>query len=280
LGRKHVTLRGRGVIESKSVHMNVGNVDDFLIEGLILRNSLYNQKDAGFFFCLFNARNSTIRNVKTVGLPAGPAGKGMRSAFVINNGRDILIEDCFTQSHEDNICLKAFEWEGFNAGPPVEMRNIIVRNCVIYTLSAGFKIGTEVIRDVRGVTIENCDIVNGTVSFFCRDRQVRYEEVQVRNVRIENSKRGFLDVCNFDQTQPYKNALDLTVENMVVDAIYPGVDQWGGLVVAGADEAGRDNINVRLRNLLVAGKRIRSLDDLRALGLSQCRISNANVRFE
>jgi polygalacturonase len=99
-----------------------------------------------------------FRNLKIISIARSETGRGTShntDGFDPDNSSDILIENNFISVDDDAIAVK------LKAGRRRDMRNIVFRNNVIWTMCAALKIGTEVhdhtIRDIR---FENNDVVH------------------------------------------------------------------------------------------------------------------------
>jgi hypothetical protein len=74
-----------------------------------------------------------------------------------DSSRFVRISNCFVESVDDAICLKASTALGRRA----VTENITVTNCVLRTASIHFKVGTESYGDFRNIAVNNCTFVGG-----------------------------------------------------------------------------------------------------------------------
>ena len=99
----------------------------------------------------------------------------------------VMVEHCFISCADDGVCVK---------NPVYTKRaseEIEVKNCTVCTVMNGFKIGTGTRRDIRHVTVENCDFIMpdiypGSVSGVSIEScdGSRVEDVTVKNIRMKN----------------------------------------------------------------------------------------------
>jgi polygalacturonase len=69
----------------------------------------------------------------------------------------VRIANCFVESIDDAICLKASP----ALGERVSTEHVTVANCVLRTASIHFKCGTESYGDFRNIAVTNCAFVGG-----------------------------------------------------------------------------------------------------------------------
>jgi polygalacturonase len=72
-----------------------------------------------------------------------------------DSSRGVRISNCYVESHDDAICLKA----SLALGRRVACEQVTVTNCVLVTSSNGFKLGTESSGDFRDITFSNSVIL-------------------------------------------------------------------------------------------------------------------------
>lgn len=99
----------------------------------------------------------------------------------------VAVDHCFISCADDGVCVK---------NPVYTKRaseEITVKNCAVCTVMNGFKIGTGTRRDIRRVTVENCDFIMpdiypGSVSGVSIEScdGSRVEDVNVKNIRMKN----------------------------------------------------------------------------------------------
>ncbi len=69
--------------------------------------------------------------------------------------RNVLIEDCFVDTGDDGICLKAGrDADGWALGVPC--KNVHIRRCTVHRAHGGIVIGSEMSAGVRNVLAEDC----------------------------------------------------------------------------------------------------------------------------
>ena len=263
----NVTIRGRGYIEGAGHSVSLRFFDNLLIEDTFFINT----SPSGGALVTYHVGNGTMRNVKVLTNKSGPTK--YRDGIQIHNGSNWLIENSFISSADDSIVLKASDYQGV----PEPMDNFTIRNNVIWTQVRNM-IGTESYENVTNVTWEGNHTLYGTQSFFSRDSGTDYLNMVVKDARYENTAETFFKVGSTfgGNISGFTGTLDVRVENMVVDVIWPNDSAYQGLLVSGA--SGSD-VNVDFINLCVAGQPIGSLADLRSLGLNNMVVENSDVTF-
>jgi len=118
--------------------------------------------------------------------------------------RNVRISNCFVESIDDAICLKA----SGALGELSSTDNVTVDNCVLRTASIHFKCGTESCRDFSNITLSNCTFQGGMgmrhgnpgLAFYTVDggalRNVSINNVVMQDVGIPLAiRRGKRDRC-------------------------------------------------------------------------------------
>ena len=103
--------------------------------------------------------------------------------------RHVVISDCFIESVDDSLCLKA----SGSLGTRGACEEITVTNCVLRTASIHFKCGTESCGDFRSITISNCVFEGGVgmrhgnpgIAFYTVD-EGSLEGITVSNITMQN----------------------------------------------------------------------------------------------
>lgn len=113
-----------------------------------------------------------IRGVKIIA--HGPNNDGIDP----DGCRNVLIEDCFVDVGDDNICLKSGrDEEARRIGRPCE--NIVIRRCTTKSGHGGFVIGSEMSAGIKNVLVED-------FRFFGTDRGLRFKSRVGRGGIVEN----------------------------------------------------------------------------------------------
>jgi polygalacturonase len=121
--------------------------------------------------------------------------------------RRVRISNCFVESVDDAICLKA----SGQMGERIATEGVAVTNCVLRTASIHFKCGTESCRDFSNIVLANCTFHgdmgmrhgNPGLSFYTVDggslRNVSVTNVTMQNVGIPIAlRRGTRNRCGGD----------------------------------------------------------------------------------
>jgi hypothetical protein len=118
--------------------------------------------------------------------------------------RNVRISNCFVESIDDAICLKASD----AMGERLATEFVTVSNCVLRTASIHFKCGTESCRDFSNIALSNCAFHGGMgmrhgnprLAFYTVDggalRNVSVSNVVMQDVGIPLAiRRGVRDHC-------------------------------------------------------------------------------------
>jgi len=164
---------------------------DIEIDGITIRDSLvYNIRPAG-------CKNLHINNVKIIG-----CWRYNSDGIDMHNCEDVLLENCFLRTYDDSICVKGFdfyyvedvekaEYEAIHRNGKVYdvFKNVVVRNCVIWTdWGKSLEIGAETrATEMTNIVFEDCDIIH--VCFDALDcANVDYADIHdviYQNINIE-----------------------------------------------------------------------------------------------
>lgn len=172
-------------------------------------------------------RNAGSYNISLLGCEdVRISGVSIRNGF--SDGIDpdcckyVRISDCFVESVDDAICLKASP----ALGERVSTEHVTVENCVLRTASIHLKCGTESLGDFRNIAFSNCSLVGGMgdrhgnpgVALYSVDggqlRGVTVSNITMQNVGIPIALR--LGARGTGQPQPVPGILeDISFENIV-----------------------------------------------------------------
>ncbi len=185
--------------------------------------------------------NVTVRKVSVTTL--GPNNDGIDP----DSCRNVLIEDCFLDTGDDCICLKAGRNEdAWEVGKPLE--NVLIRRCRTKRGHGGVVIGSEMSAGVRNVFVHDCHFA-GTQ----------------RGIRIKSlpGRGGFIENIHFQ---------DITMDEIGSEAIvltlrYPGE-------VRDADGAALPRLrNMHFRNITCNKAKV----GIAMIGLDNCPIEDISL---
>ncbi|MDR1687693.1 MAG: hypothetical protein LBS21_03665 [Clostridiales bacterium] len=265
----NITVRGRGIIDGSNwpswggqeahVPIDFRYCTNVSTEGIIFHNS------NAWVFNSFETERGSIENVKIIS--ARPNGDG----FTLQSCRDYTVQNCFVRSWDDSCVVKNYEGNS---------NNVTFRDIVIWTdLAQSCEIGYETNRGqkensvISNILFEDITIINAfhkpAMSIHNSDDAL-VENVTYRNITVENAAMGMGDAVENRQL------MDLTIapsgwastktRGKIRNVLFENIN-----VIAGTQEpnfrfAGYDteyNIDgVKIVNLNIFGKRIKSLDEL------------------
>lgn len=151
------------------------------IENITMRNS------AMFASWMSRSRGITIQGVKIFSMRT-ENGDGLD----FNGCSDVMISNCVIESGDDAISLKTLypEW------PCV---NYTISNCIIRSIWAGFRMGTESTGDMRDITLTNCVFEQCNDGLKIQDCSIGvYENVRISNITMRDVHRPiFITTSSF-----------------------------------------------------------------------------------
>ncbi|HEX8369387.1 MAG TPA: glycoside hydrolase family 28 protein [Pyrinomonadaceae bacterium] len=139
--------------------------------------------------------------------------------------KDVLIEDCFFDTGDDCIAIKAGRNEdGRRIGVPTE--NVIVRGCTMRDGHGGVTIGSEISGGVRNVFTENCKMDSPDLWTALRvknnaSRGGKLENFYFRNITVGQVSRAVVEI-DFNYEEGAKGKYVPVVRNYVVENLTCG----------------------------------------------------------
>ncbi|UII76515.1 glycoside hydrolase family 28 protein [Flagellimonas sp. HMM57] len=164
------------------------NCKNILLEGFTIKNSPF------WTIHPVLCENITAKNLNI------RLGTTNDDGFDPESCKNVLIENCIFNTHDDCIAIKAGRDQDGWPYPPSE--NIIVRNNSFNTaVGSGFCIGSEMSAGVKNVFVENCKLSKSEKHAFQfksnPDRGGFIENVFVRNIDVGDVKYGFEFTTNY-----------------------------------------------------------------------------------
>lgn len=148
---------------------------NILIEELTLKNSPFWTVHPVF------SKNVTIKGLSIYGGYLNDDGIDPDSC------EDVLIEDCYVETRDDAIAIKAGRDQ--DAWDRPKCKNIVVRNCRLNSGVNSFCVGSEMSGGVEEVFVEDCHILYGRhgLNFKCNlDRGGQVQNIFMRNITIDS----------------------------------------------------------------------------------------------
>ncbi len=187
---------------------------DVLVEGVILRNLPM----WGVHPVL--SRAVTVRGVQVIS--HGPNNDGC----VADSSRDVLVEDCFFDTGDDCVAIKAGRnCDGRRVREPAE--DILIRGCRMGEGHSGVAIGSEISGGVRRVFIERCAMNSAHLDQALRikansTRGGIVEQIRLRDVAVGRVREGAVLVdLLYDQAEEqgdrWPQVRDVVIERLVCD---------------------------------------------------------------
>lgn len=110
--------------------------------------------------------------------------------FDLSCCQNAVIDHCFIATGDDGLCIKGDGDEN--------IENITIRNCKVMSLANCFKIGTTTYRDVKNVTVSDCEFfMDGTTGGYSgisieSDCGGKVSDITVENVKMKGVTSCFL----------------------------------------------------------------------------------------
>ncbi|HEY0050122.1 MAG TPA: glycoside hydrolase family 28 protein, partial [Pyrinomonadaceae bacterium] len=139
--------------------------------------------------------------------------------------KDVLIEDCFFDTGDDCIAIKAGRNEdGRRINVPTE--NVVVRGCTMRDGHGGVTVGSEISGGVRNVFTENCKMDSPDLWTALRvknnaSRGGRLENFYFRNITVGVVSRAVVEI-DFNYEEGAKGKYVPVVRNYVVENLTCG----------------------------------------------------------
>ena len=131
------------------------------------------------------SKNVTIKNISVYGDYLNDDG------IDPDGCENVLIENCYVQTHDDAIAIKAGRDQ--DAWNRPKCKNIVIRNCKLASGVNAFAIGSEMSGGVENVFVENCSLLKGKhgLTFKCNlDRGGQVQRIFLRNIEIDTLKEA------------------------------------------------------------------------------------------
>jgi hypothetical protein len=137
---------------------------------------------------------------------------------------NVFISNCHIVAGDDCICPKT------DGGP---LENLVVQNCVLESISAGFKLGTGSRGDFRDIMVANCVIRNSGIGLglFIKDGGT-VERVSFSNISIETTRQDtpvnsglrntvipiYIDLTKRTPDSPLSRIRDISFNNIEISS--------------------------------------------------------------
>lgn len=207
---KHMTLRGRGIIDQSAIPRNkrrytvfAQHSKDITIEGITICDPSH------WTMPIQSSDSIHVDNIKILGW------RGNSDGVDISNTRDVLVENCFMRTLDDAVVVKSFEGRG-------EVKNIHTRKCVVWNeLAHALSIGAEIRENVTNVLFEDCDVIHDVGRetalrvYHCDDAMI--SNVTFQDIRIEEARRlisVWIGKTRWTETEERGNVRNITFKNI------------------------------------------------------------------
>lgn len=209
---------------------------DIRVEGIYMRNP------AQFAFLVARSRQVQIRGVR---IDSWETENGDGLDF--NGSSDVTISDCIIRAGDDAISLKT-------TYPDYPCRSYTITNCVIETIWAAFRMGTESSGDMKDIVISNCVFQNCGDGLKIQDCATgNYENIRVSNIVMRDVHRPIFMTINAYRLSAmdasYRPALggirDVWIDGVTAYMPSHGADyQRNEMVISGTEQVKIQNLHI------------------------------------
>lgn len=266
-GENNIRIYGDGVIDGRGGIFSVShpyhnerpflvrimNSKNISIEGITLKNP------AAWTLHLMNCEDIQVKSL-TIHSRVNENNDGID----IDSCRRCIVDSCSIDSGDDAICLKS------TVNRPCS--DITVKNCIITTNWAGFKIGTESVGDFDNIVFENSYIYDcyGCAIKICPVDGGSVNGLSIRNIKLSNAT-GPIFIANGERMREYQpgNSRDTfsSISNVTIDGlcgtcvdakgtVYKG-QPWGNaksvICISGTENTHIKDIHLKNFDLSMAG---------------------------
>jgi len=154
-----------------------------------------------------------------------PSNSPNTDGFDPDSSSDVLFENSYVSNGDDAVAIKS-GWDCFGVKYGVPSKNILIRNLITFTSSAGVTIGSEMSGGASNITVVNCSFHGGTAfrikSSLARSGYVR--DILVTNNTFYNSANALVindyygdpnTCCGVDINYPPPVINNITFTNII-----------------------------------------------------------------
>ncbi len=271
-GGRNIRFMGRGIIDNRLSAkgevrpIEINQCENVLVEGLVLT------ENRSWSAPCFASKKVTYNNLKIV------SSNDWDDGIDIVGSQQVLVNNCFIQSKDDCIAIKAGVDYFTNFSSDIRVDSILVQNSVFWNgvwgnaLEIGFETRTDTIQNV---TFRNCDIIHvegpeGTFTIHNGDRAL-IRNVLYEDIRVEDAQ-GWLIDFKILFSQYSKDKIRGKIENVSFRNISVEGDHRPSSQILGfSDDFGIKNVvleNFRLHGVKVTSTYNGHLTTIHTTGLS------------
>ena len=213
-GIKNVRIYGEGIINGRGAQhqydgrpflVRIKNCSDIELCGISLQDG-----------AAWNLHIMDCERVRINSLLIKSHANHNNDGIDIDASRDVTVSDCFVDTGDDAVCLKA------TVDKPC--RNITVKGCTLSSSAAAIKMGTESVGDFENISISDINVYD---TYGCAIKIVPVDGANVRNVNIENVRVentvGPIFIANGERMRSYHGNPAKTVPGQIDGVNIKGV---------------------------------------------------------
>ena len=259
-GSKNVKITGRGILDNRLYTkgqfrpVEINQSEQVEVSGIIIAESRH-------WSCASHASKHVVYdNLKVV------SSNDWDDGIDIVGSQHVLVNNCFIQSKDDCIAVKAGPQYFTNFSSEFNVNDIVIQHSVLWNGDWGnaLEIGFETRADtIKNITFRNCDIIHvegpeGTFTIHNGDRAV-VTNVLYEDIRVEDS-HGWLIDFRILKSRYSKDNQRGKIENVRFNNIHVEGEHYPSSQILGFSDT--YNIkNITLENFYIHGNRITSTYD-------------------
>jgi hypothetical protein len=256
-GGKNIRFMGRGIIDNRlsvkgSVRpIEINQCENVLVDGIILT------ENRSWSAPCFASKKVVYNNLKVV------SSNDWDDGIDIVGSQNVLVNNCFIQSKDDCIAIKAGVDYFTKFNSDIRVDSIVIQNSVFWNgvwgnaLEIGFETRTDTIQNV---TFRNCDIIHvegpeGTFTIHNGDRAL-VRNVLYDEIRVEDAQGWLIDFkilfSQYSKDKERGKIENIHFRNITVDGEHRPSSQMLGF----SDDFGIKNVT--LENFWLHGVKVNS----------------------
>jgi hypothetical protein len=269
-----LTIKGMGTVEARSYPLITGPraINDFRLEGIILRDSYISVNGDYHMIASLYLNNFNITNIKGLGCPQNDTYKKQRDGIAIRDSKNGVVDNIFVWSGDDAFYVTAGRYtaKGSKQQEGSETRNILVKDCLFRAEG-----GASAMKDMATLPITNlkyldCVSLRGALQVDSRAESGVQKKIVFKNIDIE--ELSHVGISKLFGTEYMDAPIDVRFENNTYKTIWPGKSRF--IIRAG------NRVKVEYKNLRVGDQVILSRDQLEKSGFRVTWEGDPVVSFE
>jgi hypothetical protein len=269
--RENIRIIGRGILSGEQFNYQTSRMIELnrskhaLVEGITIVNSQH------WTISLTDCEDIDIRDVKVISNVATDDGVD------VVGSRNVTIDRCFLRTEDDAVAIKAGVNYFTSFDSQKDVKNITVKNCIIWNAGGGWSNGLEIGYETRADTIkdiifENIDFIHsdgltwergGPLSIHNCDRAT-ISNILYKDIRFEEATNYLIHFEILNSEDYSHDAQQGKISNIRMENIT--VNTKGTLKSVMRGYSATNNIeNIVIKNMTINGTKVTKNEDLKLL---------------